>query len=214
MNAKTIIRSLLFFILFITIAWFVREQFDVSTDGMRAYILSFGAIGPLILIGLYAIGPIIAFPTSVLSLAAAFTYGVWPGMLYIIIGATGAGVTGYVMGRFFGDSVLKFHQTKWSSVIYARIKGQGFLFVFILRLIPLVGFSILSYLAGMTRVKFASFVLATVIGMLPGTFAYSLVGTSLASGNRTLVLIAFSFFALLFVTIYSFRNKVRNWLKL
>lgn len=214
MNAKTIIRSLLFIILFITIAWFTRKQFDVSADGIRAYILSFGAIGPLIFMGLYAIGPIVVFPTSILSLAAAFAYGIWPGMLYIIIGATGAGVTGYVMGRFFGNSVLKFHQSKWASAIYERMQGQGFLYVFILRLIPLVGFDILSYLAGMTRVKFTSFVLATVIGMLPGTFAYSLVGTSLASGDRTLILIAFSVFALLLVTTYLFRNKVRSWLKL
>lgn len=147
------IRSLVFFMLFITIAWFARKQFDLSTDGMRTYILSSGTIGPLILIDLYCIGPILAFPTSVLSLAAAFTYGVWPGMLYIIIGATGAGVTGYVIGRFFGDSVLKFQQIKWSSAIYARMQWQGFLYVFILRLIPLVGFSILSYLAGMTRVS-------------------------------------------------------------
>ncbi|REJ05230.1 TVP38/TMEM64 family protein [Halobacillus trueperi] len=214
MNKKNILRTALFLGLFIALAWFVRSRFDVSADNIRSYILSFGAIGPLIFMGLYAIGPIVVFPTSVLSLAAAFAYGIWPGMLYIVIGATGAGVTGYIMGRFFGDSVLKFHQSKWAGNIYERMQGQGFLYVFILRLIPLVGFDILSYLAGMTRVKFLSFVLATVIGMLPGTFAYSLVGTSLASGDRTLILIAFSVFTLLLVTTYLFRNKVRTWLKL
>ena len=214
MNKKAILRSLVFLTAFIAVAWFARSRFDVSAENIRTYILSFGAIGPLIFMGLYVIGPIVVFPTSILSLAAAFAYGLWPGMLYIVIGATGAGITGYVMGRFFGDSVLKFHQSKWAGSIYERMKGQGFLYVFVLRLIPLVGFDILSYLAGMTRVKFASFVLATVIGMLPGTLAYSLVGTSLASGDRTLILIAISVFALLLVTTFLFRNKVRSWLNL
>ncbi|WP_226585392.1 TVP38/TMEM64 family protein [Halobacillus litoralis] len=214
MSRKSIIRSLAFIVILAGAAWFARTQLEVDPKNIRAYILSFGSIGPLIFMGLYIIGPIVVFPTSVLSLAAAFAYGIWPGMLYIIIGATGAGITGYFMGKFFGDSVLKFHQSKWASSIYERMKGQGFMYVFILRLIPIVGFDILSYLAGMTRVKLFSFILATVIGMLPGTFAYSLVGTSLASGDRTLIFIALSTFALILVTTFLLRNKVRAWLKL
>jgi uncharacterized membrane protein YdjX (TVP38/TMEM64 family) len=214
MKLKNLLRALFFILLFVTLAWLVRRQFDVSADHIRSYILSFGIYGPLIFMGLYAIGPIIAFPTSVLSLAAAFAYGIWPGMLYIVIGATAAGVTGYIMGRFFGDSVVKFQESKWSKKIYYRMKDKGFLYVFVLRLIPLVGFDILSYLAGMTRVKLGPFVAATVVGMLPGTFAYSLVGTSLASGDRTLILIALSVFALLLVLTFLFRNKVRSWLNL
>ncbi|MCA1023915.1 TVP38/TMEM64 family protein [Halobacillus litoralis] len=214
MNKKNLLRSLVFLAAFIAVAWFARSRFNIDPQNIRAYILSFGSIGPLIFMGLYAIGPIVVFPTSVLSLAAAFAYGLWPGMLYIVIGATGAGITGWIMGRFFGDSVLKFHQSKWASSIYERMKGQGFLYVFVLRLIPLVGFDILSYLSGMTRVKLPPFILATVLGMLPGTFAYSLVGTSLASGDRTLIFAALSVFALILVITYLFRNKVRAWLKI
>lgn len=117
--------------------------------------------------GLYAIGPIVVFPTSILSLAAAFAYGLWPGMLYIVIGATAAGITGYVMGRFFGDSVLKFQESKWSEKIYYRMKERGFLYVFVLRLIPIVGFDILSYLAGVTRVKLRPFIIATILECFP-----------------------------------------------
>ncbi|MCA0985087.1 VTT domain-containing protein [Halobacillus yeomjeoni] len=214
MKKKSIIRALLFVIAFVAVAWFVRQRFDVTADGIREYILSFGIWGPIIFMGIYAIGPIVVFPTSVLSLAAAFAYGIWPGMLYIVIGATGAGITGYIMGRFFGDSVLKFHESKWAQKIYPKMKEQSFLYVFILRLIPIVGFDILSYLAGITRAKFGAFVLATVLGMLPGTFVYSLVGSSLASGNTTLIFIALTLFTLLLVVTFLFKNKVRSWLKI
>ncbi|WP_079477124.1 TVP38/TMEM64 family protein [Halobacillus salinus] len=214
MNKKSILRALFFLIGFVAIVWFARRQFDISPQGVREYILSVGVWGPLLFMGIYAIGPIIAFPTSVLSLGAAYAYGVWPGMLYIIIGATAAGITGYIMGRFFGDSVLKFQESPWAQKIYPRMKEQGFLYVFVLRLIPLVGFDILSYLAGMTRVKLKSFIPATIFGMIPGTFAYSLVGSSLATGDTTLVFIAFSVFALVLVMTFVFRNKVRAWLKI
>ncbi|MGP4069711.1 TVP38/TMEM64 family protein [Halobacillus sp. B29] len=214
MKWKSLIRALVFVIVFLVIAWFIRQQFDVTADSIRSFILSFGFYGPLLFMGLYAIGPIVVFPTSILSLAAAFAYGLWPGMLYIVIGATAAGITGYVMGRFFGDSVLKFQESKWSEKIYYRMKERGFLYVFVLRLIPIVGFDILSYLAGVTRVKLRSFIIATIFGMLPGTFAYSLVGTSLASGDRQLIFIALTVFALIFALTFLFRNKVRSWLKI
>ncbi|MFC7322076.1 TVP38/TMEM64 family protein [Halobacillus campisalis] len=212
MNSKLILRAVLFLIAFITLAWLIRSQVDASPQEIRSYILSFGLLGPLIFMGLYTIGPIVAFPTSILSLAAAFAYGLWPGMLYIVIGATGAAVVGYIMGRFFGDSVVKFQDSKWAGPLYKRMSENGFIYVLILRLIPIVGFDILSYGAGIARVKLRSFVLATVIGMLPGTLAYSLVGTSLASGDRTLIIGAVSVFALLFLITFLFRNKVRSWL--
>ncbi|QHT45358.1 VTT domain-containing protein [Halobacillus sp. ACCC02827] len=214
MSRKSIGRALVVLTVFLFAVFIVRSQLNVSPDHIRSYILSFGAWGPALFILLYAAGPIIVFPTSILSLAAAFAYGLWPGILYIIIGATAASITGYAMGRFFGDSVLKFEESKWAAAVYPRMKRQGFLYVFILRLIPLVGFDILSYLAGMTRVRLSAFLLATVIGMLPGSFAYSLVGTSLASGNRSLIIAAFSVFAFVLVLTFLFRNKVKEWLKI
>ncbi|MFC7063655.1 TVP38/TMEM64 family protein [Halobacillus seohaensis] len=212
MNKQTLVRTGIFLFIFIALAWVVRTQIDSSPEQIRSYILSFGFLGPLLFMVLYTVGPIVAFPTSILSLAAAFAYGIWPGMLYIIIGATGASVTGYIMGRFFGDSIIKFQRTKWADALYNRMKENGFVYVLVLRLIPLVGFDILSYAAGITRVKIRSFIPATVVGMIPGTFAYSLVGTSLASGNSTLIFAALSIFGLLLLTTFIFRETVRNWL--
>ncbi|MFG6150446.1 TVP38/TMEM64 family protein [Halobacillus sp. B23F22_1] len=212
MNKKAILRTALFLIGFIMMAWYVRNQLDASPQEIRAYILSFGILGPLLFMGLYTIGPIVAFPTSVLSLAAAFAYGVWPGMLYIVIGATGASLIGYLMGRFFGDSIIRLQSIKWADTIYIRMGENGFLYVLILRLIPLVGFDLLSYAAGMTRVKIRSFVSATILGMLPGTLVYSLVGTSLASGDRNLLILAFSLTFLLLLITFLLRKRVQKWL--
>ncbi|MCP3029273.1 TVP38/TMEM64 family protein [Halobacillus sp. A5] len=212
MNNKSLIRALLFLTAFILAAWLVRREIETSPQEIRTYILSFGMLGPLLFMGLYTIGPIIAFPTSVLSLAAAFAYGIWPGMGYIIIGAAGASITGYILGRFFGDSIVRFQHFKWADWLYRRMNENGFMYVLILRLIPVVGFDILSYAAGLARVKISSYITATVIGMLPGTFAYSLVGSSLASGDQSLIILAFTIFFVLLLLTFLFRSKVKHWL--
>ncbi|MFD1019287.1 TVP38/TMEM64 family protein [Thalassobacillus hwangdonensis] len=214
MKLKVILRSLLFLTVFIGIAWYARSQFDVSAEQIRSYILSFGIWGPLVFMFLYTIGPIVVFPTSILSLGAAYAYGIWPGMPYIIVGATGAAITGYVMGRFFGDSVVKFGEFKWSETIYERMKERGFFYVLILRLIPVIGFDILSYSAGVTRVNFRAFIPATVIGMIPGTFVYSFLGSSLATGNRTMIMSAIGLFIAMLLVTFIFRKQVKKLLGL
>jgi uncharacterized membrane protein YdjX (TVP38/TMEM64 family) len=53
-----------------------------------------------------------------------------------------------------------------------------------LRLIPLVSFDAISYAAGLSSIRFRAFLLATALGMMPGTFAFVYVGGS-GSGPRT-----------------------------
>jgi len=48
--------------------------------------------------------------------------------------------------------------------------------VFVLRLIPVVSFDVISYAAGLTRIPFWKFLLATALGMAPGTFAFVYLG--------------------------------------
>ncbi|WP_181350212.1 TVP38/TMEM64 family protein [Thalassobacillus sp. CUG 92003] len=214
MNRTRIMRAAAFLILFIGIVWLIRSRLDITPQEIRSFVLSFGLWGPLLFIGVYAIGPLVVFPTSVLSLAAAYAYGIWPGMPYILLGASGAAITGYVMGRFFGDSVLQFQHFKWADTIYHRISERGFLYVFILRLIPIVSFDLLSYSAGTTRVRLPAFLAATFFGMIPGTFAYSFLGSSLSSGNWNLMIIAISLFIALLLVGFLMRNKVKQWLNL
>lgn len=204
----------LMLIVFGSIFYITHFHYELRPSDVRDIVLSFGWWGPVVFFLIYAIGPIIFLPTSVLSLGAGLAFGVWPGVLYILFGATAAAVTGYVMARLFGRSVLKVESYPWSEKLFTQMEQRGFLYVFVLRLIPLVSFDLLSYAGGIAKVKFKSFILATVLGMIPGTLAYSFLGASLASGSITLVVIA----ALVFVTLigftYYFREPVKRWLGL
>ncbi|MYL35034.1 TVP38/TMEM64 family protein [Pontibacillus yanchengensis] len=211
---KNWIKPAIVILLFLLAAYIVRFELNIGKEAIKDFILSFGVWGPLIFFLLYALGPIVFFPTSVMSLAAGLVYGVFPGVIYILLGATGAAATGYVMARYFGDSLLKFHTFKWSDQIYEKVQERGFLYVLVLRLIPIMGFDILSYISGIARVKFGSFILASFLGMMPGTFAYAFLGSSIGEGDSSKIAIGIGFFVLLMFITYLLRNRVKRWLGL
>ncbi|SIS45312.1 TVP38/TMEM64 family protein [Salimicrobium flavidum] len=214
MSYRRFIKPVLFLAAFGIIFYFTHFHFNIRPADIRDFVLSFGWWGPFVFLLIYIIGPLVFFPTSVLSLGAGLAFGVWPGVIYIIAGATGAATTGYVLARVFGTSVVKMDNFSWSEKLFDQMNKRGFLYIFVLRLIPIVSFDLLSYAGGIAKVKFKSFLIATVLGMIPGTFAYSFLGASIASGNMiTIVIAVFVFFTLLGITYY-FREPVKKWLGL
>lgn len=57
------------------------------------------------------------------------------------------------------------------------IKKDGFKFVFLLRLSPLLPFAASNYLYGLTSIGARPYILASWLGMLPGTWAYVSAGS-------------------------------------
>ena len=60
-----------------------------------------------------------------------------------------------------------------------RLEQSGFKAVFLLRLIPLVPFDAVNYGAGLSKIRFRDYAIATPIGIIPGAFAYNYLGHSL-----------------------------------
>lgn len=55
----------------------------------------------------------------------------------------------------------------------------GFFAILAARLIPLISFDLISYAAGLTKISFKRFFLATFIGIIPGTIFYTWLGISI-----------------------------------
>ena len=64
-----------------------------------------------------------------------------------------------------------------ARAIEAAVAREGFLLVLLLRLSPVFPFNALNYLLSLTRVRFGTYVLASFIGMLPGTALYAYLGS-------------------------------------
>jgi len=72
----------------------------------------------------------------------------------------------------------------------ARIEGRGFLAVLYARIVPGAPFALISYAAGLTRIRLRDFAGATAIGALPRAFAYAALGGSIGNYSSPQALVA------------------------
>ncbi|CAN1196245.1 TVP38/TMEM64 family membrane protein slr0305 [Linum perenne] len=140
-----------------------------------------GPWGPLALILVYIPLTILAVPASVLTLGGGYLFGLPVGFIADTIGATLGATAAFLVGRTVGRpfiiSKLK-NYPKFQAVNIA-VERSGFKIVLLLRLVPLLPFNVLNYLLSVTPVHVGDFVLASMLGVMPITFALVYVGTTL-----------------------------------
>src|SRR5438874_8226622 len=138
------------------------------------------AIGIFIFIGVYAVATVLLAPGAILTIGAGFAFGLWKGFLAISAGSTLGAALAFLVARFIArDKVeaIAERNDKFRNVDSA-IGKQGAKLIFLLRLSPVIPFNLSNYLYGLTGVKFWPYVLASWIGMMPGTFRYVYIGTA------------------------------------
>ncbi|HSA59205.1 MAG TPA: TVP38/TMEM64 family protein [bacterium] len=138
---------------------------------------------PVLVILVYGIGGVIALPGSVLSLAIGAVYGLMPGFFYNLIAANLAAWLGFFSARTLGRGfVERFLATGKLKEFDDKAAAHGFRFVFYLRLVPIFPFNAVNFGAGFSKIRFRDYALASLLGMLPGTFVYTYFAASILSG--------------------------------
>jgi uncharacterized membrane protein YdjX (TVP38/TMEM64 family) len=157
-----------------------------------AWVEGLGVAGLVVFVFGYAVAAVLLVPGSLLTLAAGAVFGLGRGVAIVFVGATLGACAAFLIARYAARGVIERRMagggtpadgaTTRSSGFGALISAideaagrRGFVVVLLLRLSPIVPFSILNYLLGLSRVRFADFALASV-GMLPGTLLYVYYG--------------------------------------
>lgn len=139
--------------------------------------------GPAIYIVLYALRPIIFFPATIITLAGGSIFGPLWGLLYVLIGSNASATVAYLIGRYFGQGVLDQEESAGIIHKYAtRMRENSFVTIFIMRLIFLP-YDLVNYLGGFLRTDYKAFILATILGSIPGTISFVLFGASFDISN-------------------------------
>jgi len=166
--------------------WFNHYHLHLTPEDLRSRMLQFGAWAPVVYIAVYTIRPLIFFPATVLCLAGGLAFGPYWGTVYTMIGFMGDAVLAYGLGRYFGHRFVRRTDSRirqWSD----RLVRRTFPTIATLRLIPIIPFDIVSYAAGMAKVRFLPYAVGTLIGTLPVTVAYSFLGSSFTEDWRSLL---------------------------
>lgn len=131
---------------------------------------------PVLFVAGYVVATVLLLPKNVLSAAAGIAFGLAGGVALVWVGAVlGASMSFWLGQRLGRDGVARLagrHLVRLDDLV----RRHGTLAVLVARLIPVVPFTAVNYGSGLTAVRFGGYLLATAVGILPGTIAYVAVG--------------------------------------
>ena len=164
-------------------AWYFFQQYDrFNVENLRQFVEGFGPWAPFAYVLIYTISAPIPLLGTVISAAGGLLFGVLAGTILAVLSATFSSLIPFFLSRSFGrEWVQKRIKSDQLKATYQKSEGKGgFLFILMMRLIPVLPWEIQNYVAGLTKVKIPVFLLGTVLGIIPGSFALNFLGDSIS----------------------------------
>ncbi len=151
------------------------------------WIQQLGWIGVGVFMALYVLACVMFLPGSMLTLGAGVVFGVVKGSIIVSVASTLGATVAFLVGRYLARDWVsgKIEGNAKFKAIDEAIGREGWRIVGLTRLSPVFPFNLLNYAFGLTRVSLNQYVLASWIGMMPGTIMYVYLG-SLAGSLATL----------------------------
>ncbi len=202
---KRIVRLSLFLLLVSTIiASFLIFRDPLAdllgdSEALRAWLANSDIGGPFLIIGLLAVAIVMSpIPSAPIALASGALYGHFFGTIYVIIGSGLGAMIAFTLARLLDVDLLK----KWFGIEPDKNKllgSQNTLMglVFVSRLLPFISFDVMSYMAGLTSLKFWRFALATFAGIIPASFILAHFGSEMIEGDTGVILLTLTFLGVL-----------------
>jgi uncharacterized membrane protein YdjX (TVP38/TMEM64 family) len=151
----------------------VGRRAAALVPAFAAWVDGLGVWGPIAFIGGYALATVALVPGSLLTVAAGAIFGIGRGTLIVLVAAVLGESFAFLIARYAARGAVerRLAGDPRFSAIDRAIGAEGRKIVLLLRLSPVVPFNLLNYALGVTRVRFADYLVASV-GMLPGTLLY------------------------------------------
>lgn len=200
------------------IYWWVTSFYQLTPVDLMRRVIGFLAgnpIGVLFYVVLYVIRPLFLFPATLVTMAAGFLYGpVW-GIVFAVVASNLSSMVAYFIGRFFGRALIdQFCKYDLVSRYATRLRNNSFETSLTLRFLFLP-YDLVSYFSGFLKIDWRWFLLATILGSVPGTISFGLIGAALdeefsvtsVSFNLNLIIISGLMFALSILLSRWFRKR-------
>jgi uncharacterized membrane protein YdjX (TVP38/TMEM64 family) len=181
---------LLVLVLIVTAGWVAVRATPlrgyVTRDGLSALIgtLRQAWWTPFAFVAGYTLAIAFGFSGLVLTLAGGAVFGFWWGALFNTLGANLGATAAFWLARWLGRDGL-------NALLGGRLAGidrvaqqSGFAWLLRLRLVPIVPFNLLNFASGLTAMPWPTYVLATAIGIVPGTLVYTFFADAILGGSR------------------------------
>ncbi len=152
---------------------------------------------------LHIVASLFFIPRLFLGVAAGVMFGSLAGTVLALIAGTLGGIVGFWAVRFVNRDAVRLREAPRIGEWLEKAESQGWRFVFIVRLIPVLPHSLVNYVLGLSHISTLSYGLGTLLGMVPTTIVFVNLGVSgrdFANGTGDYALLAVWGFGLLFVS--------------
>lgn len=119
----------------------------------------------------------------ILTLAGGFLFGGLFGTLLVNVGATTGATLAFLAARYLLRDAVEQKFGRWLEPFQEGFSKNAFSYLMTLRLIPLFPFFVVNLVSGLTRVNLGTYVAATALGIIPGSFVYAYAGRQLGTIN-------------------------------
>jgi len=187
-----------------------RDQLLAFT-GQHYYAMLFG--GMLV----YAVSTALSVPgATVLSLAAGLLFGRWVGAAVIVVAATTGATLVFLAARYLFADAAQRRAGSMAKKLMAGFHENAFNYLLFLRLVPLFPFWLVNLAPAFTAIKTRTYVAATALGIIPGSFVFAHLGQSLGRIDSAAQLVSWEMlsafallglFALLPVLVKKWRSR-------
>lgn len=149
-----------------------------STHQLKHTVHEAGWLAPVAFVAIYICWTVALLPGVVPTLAGGALFGVVAGSLLALTGAVAGATLAFMIARRLGRAPIAKLAGARAAQLEVWLGRHGFVALLYARLVPIVPFNALNYAAGLAGAPAREYVVATAIGIVPGTIAYTAVGST------------------------------------
>ncbi len=161
----------------------------VTPQAIRDQVNGYGALAAVAFVIASLVRPLLFLPVTPFTIASGFIFGFWQGLAWSFTGTTLSAMLTFFLSRYlFHDYVTRRFAGRLEHLNRA-LEDSGWTYVMSVRIIPVVPFDLVGFVAGASSVRFRDYLIGTVLGELPGAVVLVMLGDSLeAIGSGTFYL--------------------------
>ncbi len=155
-------------------------------EDLRVWVLNKGIWGVIGYVAAYALAAMAAIPGLPFTLLAGALWGSVLGVAMAVLASWVAAGAAFLLARYLArDSISRWLSKRaFFSRLQRATEENGMMVVILTRLFPVIPFALLNFGFGLTRIRFATYMVWTLVAMLPGTIFYVVGGDALAEAFR------------------------------
>lgn len=162
------------------------ETLKANRDALIQYAEQHYALALLIGFLIYTVSTALSLPGGlILSLAVGLVFGRWAGTVLIVFAATLGATLVFLAARYLFADLARKKIGGLAQKINEGFTQDAFNYLLFLRLVPLFPFWLVNLAPAFTNVSLKTYITATAIGIVPGTFVFANLGQNLGRISST-----------------------------